>query len=444
MSAGTPEPGTSRKPGELSIDATQVRVGVYVRIPLSWLDHPFLSSSFLVTSEEQVREIQALGVPLFCNPAKSKEKPLPNAALLAAQAQDEAAQQEKELQLTLLRQRQEAQRAAKAQRAAVMAQMRERLDVAQRQYMAATEQASGAFTHFGARPREAVDALSEVANGSAALLLADPNSAIILIADKGRSQGEVMHALSVMTLALLLAKQLNLDPEALRQVGLAALLHDIGMRSLNMSIVRNPARNKHEQAIYETHCRVGAEQLMAQAGMVPPAVLQGVLCHHEAEDGRGYPRGLRGNEIPLTAKVVGIANRFDNLTNPIDPRAAVSPFEALGVMWARERVAFDEVLLQTFIRTMGIYPPGTLVQLSDGRIGVVAAAAPPQARLCPQVLMYDPDTPRREAIILDLAEPEVAQQLKVEKALRMQDRPEDELDYLLPRRKMSWFRGNNG
>jgi len=102
------------------------------------------------------------------------------------------------------------------------------------------------------------------------------------------------------------------------------------------------------------------------------------------------------------------------------------------------------VLLQTFIRTMGIYPPGTLVQLSDGRIGVVVAAAPQQSRLCPQVLVYDPDTPRREALILDLAEPEVAQQLKIEKPLRLQERSEDELDYLLPRRKISWFRGNNG
>jgi hypothetical protein len=93
---------------------------------------------------------------------------------------------------------------------------------------------------------------------------------------------------------------------------------------------------------------------------------------------------------------------------------------------------------------MGIYPPGTLVQLSDGRTGVVVAAAPQRARLCPQVLMYDPDTPRREAIILDLAEPELAQELKIEKALRTQDRSEDELDYLLPRRKVSWFRGSNG
>jgi hypothetical protein len=121
-------------------------------------------------------------------------------------------------------------------------------------------------------------------------------------------------------------------------------------------------------------------------------------------------------------------------------------------MWTRERAAFNEPLLQHFIRAMGIYPPGLLVQLSDGRSGVVVAAAPESARLCPQVLVYDPGTPRRQAIIVDLAAPAanadapadaggIAPPLKIEKALRMQDRSEDELDYLLPRRQLSWFKG---
>jgi hypothetical protein len=93
---------------------------------------------------------------------------------------------------------------------------------------------------------------------------------------------------------------------------------------------------------------------------------------------------------------------------------------------------------------MGIYPPGTLVQLSDGRIGVVIAAAPETARLCPQVLVYDAATPRREAIIVDLASASASAgqpaPLKIDKALRMQERSDAELDYLLPRRKVSWFR----
>lgn len=429
----------SAKPGEMQIQAAQVRVGVHVRIPLSWLDHPFLSSSFLVTSEEQVREILALGVSVYCDPRRSKNMPgLPPSA--PAPAADPA----QELELTLVRQRQGAQREAKAQRMKVMADMRAKLDVAQKSFMSAAEQTSNAFKQMGARPVESVRTMRDVAGESARSLLADPNSAIILIADKAKSQGEVAHALSVMTLALLLGKQLQLLEPEIEMIGMAALLHDIGHSGVSASILRNPARNRHEEAVFQTHCRHGYDQLMALGEEVPQAVAEAALHHHEREDGKGFPSGLKSSAVSRVAKIVGIANRFDNLANPVDPRTAVSPFEALGVMWAREKTAFDEILLQTFIRTMGIYPPGTLVQLSDGRIGVVVATAPPSARLCPQVMIYDPDTPRREALILDLSEPETAQQLKVARAMRMQERSEDELDYLLPRRKMSWYRGNNG
>jgi HD-GYP domain-containing protein (c-di-GMP phosphodiesterase class II) len=426
------------KPGEQLIEPAQVRIGVHVRIPLGWMDHPFLTNNFLVTTEDQVREILALGVPVLCDPKKSKVAPAPPPSA-ATPAADAAA----ELELTLVRQRQEAQRQAKAQRAQVMAAMRAKLDVVQKQYTSAAELAGNAFKQMGSRPQQSVQAMRDVASASAGSLLADPDSAIILIADKAQHRGEVAHALSVMTLSLLLAKALQLSEIEVKLTGMAALLHDIGHATVNPSILRNPARNKHEEAVFQTHCRSGFDQLAALGAAVPPSVAEVALYHHEREDGTGFPTARRGPQVPKLAKIVGIANRFDNLTNPIDPRAAVSPFEALGVMWARERAAFDELMLQTFIRTMGIYPPGTLVLLSDGRSGVVVATAPPTARLCPQVLVYDPDTPRREALILDLADPETAQQLKVDKAMRMQERSEDELDYLLPRRKMSWFKGNS-
>jgi hypothetical protein len=110
-------------------------------------------------------------------------------------------------------------------------------------------------------------------------------------------------------------------------------------------------------------------------------------------------------------------------------------------MWTRERSHFNETLLQHFIRAMGIYPPGTLVQLSDGRLAIAVAAAPEDARLCPQVLVYDAGTPRSEGILLDLAAtaPSDDDALRIDKALRVRDLSADELDYLLPRRRMSWF-----
>ncbi|MFZ4539588.1 HD-GYP domain-containing protein [Propionivibrio sp.] len=161
-----------------------------------------------------------------------------------------------------------------------------------------------------------------------------------------------------------------------------------------------------------------------------------MLHHHEHFDGTGFPDHLKGEAIHIAARVVAIADRFDKLTNPIDYRRAISPSEALAVMWTKEKSAYDTVLLQLFVRAMGVYPPGSIVQLSDGRVGAVVTSAPTDNPLSPQIMIHEPEVPRRQAIILNLARDS---SLHIEKPLRLQERPADELDYLLPRRKMNWF-----
>lgn len=152
----------------------------------------------------------------------------------------------------------------------------------------------------------------------------------------------MVHALSVMTLSLLLAKQLALDEATLRAIGIAALLHDIGKSSINPSILRNPARNRFEEAIYQSHGKLGAEELRRLGVAVPPAVFEVMLHHHERRDGKGFPGLGPPAELGMPARIVAITNRFDNLANPVDPKTALSPFEALGLMWSREQGAIDD------------------------------------------------------------------------------------------------------
>lgn len=422
---------------EFAVKPAQVRLGVYVRIPLPWMHHSFLTSSFLVTTEAQVREIQALGVDVFCDPERSKLPPLPLSTAATPEPDPQRA-----ADIAALRAQQEARIALKQRREAAMAAMRQRLETVQKSFVHAADQTADAMRQIGAQPKQSLGTIFGVSQESAAALLSDPDSTILMVTDKGMFHGDVAHAISVMTLALLLAKRLGESEAVMRMIGAGALLHDLGIGSLNHSLVRNPARNRFEEASYQTHCELGWRELKGIGPLVPAPVLDVVLMHHEREDGRGYPGARKGADVPRHVKVVALADRFDELTNPPDPAQALSPFEALSRMWTRERAGFDEGLLQHFIRAMGIYPPGTLVSLSDGRTGVVVAAAPERAPLCPQVLVYDPVTPKREAIILDLSkdEAEGGGTVKVDKALRIHDRSEDELDYLLPRRKVSWFR----
>lgn len=418
------------KPGEISIEAAQLRPGVYVRLPVPWMEHQFMFGAFVIADEEQVRQIAALNLPqLYCDPSRSRVAPLPKPAQATPPDPVGEAEQARLAELKA------AQMAEKLARAKLMGELRGRLDKAQKHYVSSATAVLGAFKCFESRPEESVRQITQVSELSVAALLADPDSAIVLIAEKAQADGNAAHALSVMTLALLLGKQARLPGEALSAIGVAALLHDIGKASINSSILRNPARNKHEEAVYQTHCRVGYEAALRTGRLAPP-ILNAILHHHERIDGAGYPDRLADKEIHVAARVVAIANRFDNLANPIDPRRALSPSEALATMWSKEKGAFDTVLLQLFVRAMGVYPPGTIVQLSDGRVGAVVTSATTDHPLCPQVMLYLPDVPRREAIIVDLA---CDDGLRIDRALRLQDRPNDELDYLLPRRKLNWF-----
>jgi HD-GYP domain-containing protein (c-di-GMP phosphodiesterase class II) len=254
-----------------------------------------------------------------------------------------------------------------------MEQLRERLDKTQQHFAGAAKAVGGAIRQFTINPHEAAGQIGKVSEDSTAALLADPDSAIALIAEKAQDDGHAAHALSVMTLALLTGKQAQLPEQALRALGIGALLHDIGKTAINPSILRNSERNRHEEAIYQNHCRAGHD-LAARADNLAKPTLDVILSHHERVDGSGFPDRLAGNAIPLAARLVAIANRFDNLVNPIDYRHALSPSEALSTLWTREKKSFDATLLQLFVRAMGVYPPGSIVQLGDGRVGLILDA----------------------------------------------------------------------
>lgn len=413
--------------GEVCLQPSQLRPGVHVRLPLAWLDHQFLFNTFVIETDDQVRQIAALDIPhVLCDESRCRVMPLPVPVVLPAMSEAE------ERRLAEVKAQQVA---VKTVRIARMNEIRGHLDRSYRHYVGASKSVKGAIGRFGADAKEAINEMVRVSADSTKLILHDVDSAIVLIAEKGHSDGFAAHALSVMTLSLLLGKQARLPEEALNTLGVAALLHDVGKLTLNPGILQTAERTKHEEALYRSHCELGHAAILKSGG-ASTSLLQTVLHHHEHYDGTGFPGRLVGDQIHIAARVVAIADRFDTLANPAAPKLALSPSEALSRMWTREKAWFDPVLLQIFIRAMGVYPPGSVVLLNDSRIGAVVVSADIASPLCPQVLIYDPEIPRAEAIIIDLArEPSV----QIQRAVRLQERAEEELDYLLPRRRMRWF-----
>ena len=159
------------------------------------------------------------------------------------------------------------------------------------------------------------------------------------------------------------------------------------------------------------------------------------MQHHEYADGSGYPQGLAGDKISALARIVSITNTYDNLCNRPNPADSMSPHEAMSCMFGKMRKQFDESALNLFIRSMGIYPPGTLVKLSDGSFGMVIAVNSGKP-LRPSVLIYDPGVPKNEAIILDLQHEPI---LEISQSLKPAQLTPEVYEYLSPRKRTTYF-----
>jgi hypothetical protein len=126
-----------------------------------------------------------------------------------------------------------------------------------------------------------------------------------------------------------------------------------------------------------------------------------IAQHHEHADGSGFPAGLNSDRMTMAARIVALVNRYDNLCNPRLPARALTPHEALSLLFAQGRSKFDTSILGAFIKMMGVYPPGSTVQLTDDRYATVVAVNSSRP-LKPSVLVHDPAVPREEALVLDL------------------------------------------
>jgi putative nucleotidyltransferase with HDIG domain len=209
------------------------------------------------------------------------------------------------------------------------------------------------------------------------------------------------HTLNVCVLTLAIAKAMGIKDIELRKLCIGAVLHDIGKVAVPAKVLmKKEPLNTSEQKLLDTHPLLGGKlaRKLQGASIESAEVIE---QHHEFLDGTGYPQGLRGDDITILARIVVITNCYDNLCNPADIKKAVTPKQAMAILYAKYKDKLDTEIVQLFIKTMGVYPPGTMVSLSDGSIGLVTAVSS-QSLLQPQLLLYHPDVPKSEALYLDL------------------------------------------
>jgi HD-GYP domain-containing protein (c-di-GMP phosphodiesterase class II) len=209
----------------------------------------------------------------------------------------------------------------------------------------------------------------------------------------------------------------------------------VGKLAIPGHILRSGDRTQVEENVYRDHCRAGVE-IARESGAFSDVVLSVIRDHHEHLDGSGFPAQAKADAIGMPARIVAVVNRYDRLCGPESPtRKGMRPADALKKMWREERARLDERVIAALVRVLGVYPPGTLVELSDGRCGL--AVNPSSRPLLPRVVVYEPSRLKDDADLLDLSEQ--TPQLAVSRALAPDDVAPEVLEWLNPRERLAYY-----
>jgi len=412
---------------EIRISVDQLRPGVFIRLEkTSWFEHPFLFSNFKVKDADQIALIKSLGIThVVCIPERSDVLP-------AAQAGTGAAHpQEKPVPRAVIDHLWE----VKKERTRRLRQKKERIALCEERFNNCIRTFNDILKGVIAGQPEAAPAARDFVAHLAACFLDDRESTLHLMNVVDRGETTYSHPMNVAVLSLIVGKEAGLGQEEMTVLGLGALFHDIGKERIPKKIHKKRGElSRPEQEILKKHPDYGAAMLEDLA-VFPPAASEVVAQHHERMDGSGFPRGLKDGEIGRLARMVAIANAYDNHCNRPDPMDSLTPYLALSYMFGQQKHLFDVELLALFIRCLGVYPPGTVVELSNGEVGMVMAVNP-KNQLNPSVMLYDPDVPKKEALIVDLAD---EADLRVEKSIRLAQLAPETLEYLSPRTRITYY-----
>lgn len=393
--------------------------GLFIDLERSWMHHPFLLSKFKLKSAQEIAIIQELG---FKEVTVFPDRSDTTIAETASDASSDVVTQKnlwdrKHSQIDLA------------------AQYRSNRNRIANRYQETVKKIKNLTLDLKSAPANAVRDAHEVVAEMAKAFDRDSSVLINLVNLADQRFTMYNHALNVTVLSLYIGSALGFDQNQLRKLGMGAVMHDIGKVAVpDKILMKREALNASELKLLQSHTLLGA-RLIQKIDTLPPEAISIIDQHHEFLDGSGYPKGIGDADITQMARIVAVVNMYDNLCNPPNPKDAMTPKNAMATLFQKYKNKLDGQIVQKFIHTMGIYPPGTVVKLSDGSVGLVVAVDP-KSLLKPQVLLYNEDIPRTEAVMIDLRQ---FNDLSITDVLKVGDYPDRIFSYLGIQERVGYF-----
>lgn len=366
------------------IKSTQLREGMYIQeLCASWMSSPFWQKSFLIDTQSILDKIRDAGIQEVwidtekgCDVLLDVPKTAAESVIQVDANSDAGASLSAQVKPTISY--------SEIQPVSMDAEMGRAAQIVDKSKAAVFSMFSEARMGKAIEAEQAMPLVEEIAHS----VMRNPGALIGLARLKTADDYTYMHSVAVCALMIALARQLRLSDEETREAGLAGLLHDIGKMAIPSGILNKPGRLTDDEFVsVKEHPRAGHAMLLEAKG-ISPIALDVCLHHHEKVDGSGYPMGLKGEQISLYAKMGAVCDVYDAITSNRPYKEGWCPAESLKKMSEWSRGHFDEAVFQAFVRSIGIYPVGTLVKMQSGRLGVVVEQQVGKSLLLPKVRVF--------------------------------------------------------
>ena len=358
------------------IPVTQVRLGMHLHaLEGAWIDHPFWKTRFVLRDPADLLKLQQSSIQeVWIDPGKGLDvasddapglptpprAPAPVAAAASPRVPPTA---------------QGAPVAAPVAPPPPSRSLREELGQAAALYRQSQVQVTALFNE--ARLGKAIDAEQclPLVEEISASVFRNPGALVSLARLKTADDYTYMHSVAVCALMVALGRELGLSEAECRDAGFAGLLHDMGKAAMPLEVLNKPGKlTDDEFTIMKSHPERGWEML-SETGHVSEGALDVCLHHHEKMDGSGYPHRLPAERISRLARMGAVCDVYDAITSNRPYKAGWDPAESIAKM-ASWKGHFDPAVFQAFVKSLGIYPVGSLVRLKSGKLAVVVEQNP--------------------------------------------------------------------
>ncbi|PMG76381.1 HD family phosphohydrolase [Shewanella sp. 10N.286.51.B7] len=409
----------------VKVSINQIQVGNFIRLPVSWKDHPFLFSNFKVKTQSQIELIKSLGIEqVYFDTERSdvklldKEEAKSKAGLIKEDGLDE-------LKLEMDQYKQDQIESQK--------KLRRSIKKTEQQFDRSLSMMRSTVSKLGSRPLNSVNDAKDMVSSMTNMLLSSDDLVLHLMGDAKPGDLIYHHSLNVSVMCMMLAKSLNWNREDIELIGLGALFHDVGKLKIPSNILNKQVPlTKPEQNLIKQHPLMSLNFLKL-ADTFPEQAKPMIANHHEFIDGSGYPKGLKGDDLDKFSQLIAVVNEYDDLCNGTKTSKAKTPYASLGLIYKNYQKKLNTEYVGKLIKTIGIYPPGSVIELSSGQFGMVMSVNLNKI-LFPQIMLYDPLVPKEQAPIIDLEREEIS----IVRCLPVSALPENIFKYLNPRERISY------